>query len=242
MSVYAIVPLYIYPTTGAWNTLFTSITANPSLSFHVVVNPNSGPGDTQFPNTDYVAAVAQLNSYSNVQTLGYVHTSWAARSIADVEADVDIYAGWAGYSGADIHMDGIFFDEAVAEYNTTTAAYISEISVHARSKLGAGRQTVVLNPGEVVDTRFYQTGDLINVFENAFSAFSLSSLEADVPASVRANSTVMIYSFTGKAAKQTTTVDNLVDAGFGGVYVTTRPGYTAWSSLWAQFTSSLAAA
>ena len=242
MSAYAIVPLYIYPTTGAWNTLFTSITSNPSLSFHVVVNPNSGPGDTQFPNTDYVAAVAQLNSYSNVQTLGYVHTSWAARSIADVEADVDIYAGWAGYSGADIHMDGIFFDEAVAEYNTTTAAYISEISAHARSKLGAGWQTVVLNPGEVVDTRFYQTGDLINVFENAFSAFSLSSLEVDVPASVRANSTVMIYSFTGKAAKQTTTVDNLVDAGFGGVYVTTQPGYTAWSSLWAQFISSLAAA
>ncbi|KAF8910526.1 Spherulation-specific family 4 [Gymnopilus junonius] len=238
---YALVPLYIYPTTGAWNTLFTSISANPSLTFQVVVNPNSGPGDTQYPNSDYVAALVQLNSYPNVQTLGYVHTSWAARSIADVEAEVDIYAGWAGYTGADIHVDGIFFDEAVAEYNTSTLNYINSISAHARSQLGAGRQTVVLNPGEVVDTRWYATGDVINVFENSFAAFSLSTLEAAVPSSVRKNSTVAIYSFTGTAAQQTTTVDSLVAAGFAGVYVTTQNGYTVWSTLWAQFTSALAA-
>lgn len=59
---------------GAWANVYSNISANPTENFTIVVNPSSGPGSTQYPNSDYVAGIAQLNSYSNVQILGYVDT------------------------------------------------------------------------------------------------------------------------------------------------------------------------
>lgn len=71
-------PLYIYPTdcavsrdVCAWNPLFDALDAFPTLQFNVVVDPNSGPGDDTLPDSNYVAAVAALNAYPNVQTIGY---------------------------------------------------------------------------------------------------------------------------------------------------------------------------
>ena len=84
--------------------MLDAVAANPSLQFYTIVNPNSGPGAPPYPSMDYVAAIAKLHTHANVKALGYVHTSWAERALADVESDIDTYAGWTGYTGADIHV------------------------------------------------------------------------------------------------------------------------------------------
>ncbi|KAJ7884678.1 hypothetical protein B0H13DRAFT_1628611 [Mycena leptocephala] len=48
---------------AAWTPVFTAITANPTLPFLIVINPNSGPGsaNTQ-PDTNYQSCIASLKS------------------------------------------------------------------------------------------------------------------------------------------------------------------------------------
>jgi hypothetical protein len=240
--VLAIVPLYIYPTnSAAWAPLITSLSANTTVDVQVIINPNSGPGDTQYPDSNYIAAIAELNSYSNVQTVCYVPTSWANRAITDVETDVSTCAGWASYTEADIHMDGIFFDEAVYEYNDTTSSYMSSITSYAQNALGSGRDTIIFNPGTVVSTSWYGIADYIVAFENSYSAYSDAVLSS-IPSTVRGQSQFIIYGFTGDTTDQTTLVNDLVAGGIGTIFITTQTVYTAWSSLWAQFCAALAAA
>ena len=236
----AIVPLYIYPQSGAWDPLTTSLSADPTVNVQAIINPNNGPGDTQYPDSNYIAAIADLNSYANLEAICYVHTSWAGRAIVDVETDISTCAGWASYTAADIHVSGIFFDEAVAEYNDTTSAYMSNITSYARNALGSGRHTIIFNPGQAVSAFWYDIADYVVAFENSYTTYSDLVL-ADVPVNLRAQSQFIIYGFTGDNNAQTSLVDDLVDAGVGPVFITTETVYTAFSSLWAQFCATLAA-
>lgn len=77
-----LLPLYVYPSNGGWDPVYAAVAAYPSVQFQIVVNPDSGPGAGQYPNSDYVAGLAKLNSYSNVKTIGYVHTSYGKESTA----------------------------------------------------------------------------------------------------------------------------------------------------------------
>jgi hypothetical protein len=127
----------------------TRITTNPRLNFTVIVNPNSGPGTTAYPDSAYIAGVKQLNTYPNVQTVGYVHISYTARPIADVLKDVSIYSGWNTPSvknnvnrGA-LAVNGIFFDETPNNYNTSTWTYLNTINAAVKSATGIlGAKTV----------------------------------------------------------------------------------------------------
>jgi len=114
-----IVPLYIYPNPGAWDSLYAAIKANPSQMFNVIVNPNSGPGAEKYPDPNYIAGLQRLKSFPSVKTIGYVHMTYGSRNIKDVEKDIDTYVGWAAYSKTKpITVDGIFIDEAPSEYGT----------------------------------------------------------------------------------------------------------------------------
>jgi hypothetical protein len=143
-----VVPLYIYPLPGAWDVLTTSISANPGLNFQVIVNVDSGPGESQYPTSDYVAAIARLNSYANCHTTCYVQTGYTSRPIDDVKRDIKTCDGWKKYTSANIRMKGIFFDDVVYDYNSTTAAYMRSISEYARKLMGS--TTLTFNPGAVV--------------------------------------------------------------------------------------------
>ncbi|EJD35617.1 hypothetical protein AURDEDRAFT_47624, partial [Auricularia subglabra TFB-10046 SS5] len=122
-------PLYIYPKNCqvsrdicAWKPLYDSLDAYPTLQFTVIINPNSGPGGNRtFPDASYIAAISALNAYANVQTIGYVASHWAARPVAEYQADVNTYAHWASHTGGNIAMHGIFVDEAST--NTADIAY-----------------------------------------------------------------------------------------------------------------------
>jgi Spherulation-specific family 4 len=103
------------------------VAAHPNLNFTVIINPDSGPGNPSAPNNDFYGQIVKLNSYSNVKTIGYVHTSYATRDINAVLADVSTYAGWAANSSS-IAVNGIFFDEGPDQYTVATAEYVSTIN------------------------------------------------------------------------------------------------------------------
>ena len=44
-AISVLLPLYVYPESGAWDPVYSAVSSNPSVEFVVVVNPDSGPDD-----------------------------------------------------------------------------------------------------------------------------------------------------------------------------------------------------
>lgn len=236
VNPFILLPLYIYPASNAWNTLYDSINANPSVQFQVIVNPASGPGDTPFPDENYIANIAQLNSYPNVATLGYVHTLYGARDPASVQADVQSYQDWSTYGGSDIHMDGIFFDESPSD--SGMYSYVQGIISAAKSTMTNGN-TVILNPGVNVPTNYYDIADYILAFENGYPQWTRKG-PSSIPSGVRAQSIVMIHHYSNTVTRLATDVQNIIDAGIAGQFITTQADYDAWSTQWSSYVSYIA--
>lgn len=61
----------------------------------MIVNRDSGLDTLTaagYPNdTNYIADIAELNSYTNVQTLDYVHTSYVKISYFSLTHNISIY-------------------------------------------------------------------------------------------------------------------------------------------------------
>ncbi|KAH6667606.1 Spherulation-specific family 4, partial [Halenospora varia] len=233
-----IVPLYIYPSYTAWEPLYTSLAKNPTLKFQVVVNTfnNWSNGTDATPDVYYITAINTLHSYPNAVPLCYVHTEYTFRPIADVEADIMVCANWKKQItwGSDFHMSGVFFDETVYDYNSTTLEYMTNITTFARTNLGAGNDLVVFNPGRVVPSEWYNLADYVVAYENSVARYSNNTIGWIAPAN-RARSLFIMYGFLGSAAEQVALVNSIVQGGIGGLYVSTESVYTAWSSLWTEF-------
>lgn len=231
-------PLYIYPSIGAWSPLFNAITENPSTNFNVIVNPNSGPGSA-VPDSDYIKGVSQLNSYDNVNLFGYVHTTWGARNISDIEAEISLYELWANYSKADIHVDGIFLDEAPSD--TKFVEYMSNITKYTKATL-ASTAIVWSNPGVAVDASLYEAVDIVNAYENSWDHWARHGGKKSIPAALRAKSTIMIHSYDGTSKQVQAHTDALVDAGYQSGLLTTDSSYTSFSPLLSTYVESVATA
>jgi hypothetical protein len=120
------------------------VNATSGLNYTIIINPDSGPGNTTIPNDDFVPAIRRLNSFPNVRTVGYVHTEYGARDINDVLQDVATYSGWAT-NATGIQMHGIFFDEAPHEYSADVADYMTRCNDAVRGASGIqGNKTVSL--------------------------------------------------------------------------------------------------
>jgi hypothetical protein len=78
-----------------------SLLARPKLDFTVIINPSSGPGASQYPDEQYIAALNQLAKYP----------------------EVNMYSGWAS-KGKAFAMDGIFFDESPHEYSSAAVDFM----------------------------------------------------------------------------------------------------------------------
>ncbi|KAK9424485.1 hypothetical protein SUNI508_13586 [Seiridium unicorne] len=154
-------PLYEYPfgdaATADWDAVVAAVAAYPQLPFYVIMNDNSGPPYSPNPPDaikDYAPYLGSLNSYSNVKLVGYIATSYGAKSVGDVEAAVDQYAAWTTAEGwtagvsYDIHIDGIFFDEI--DTAPSQLAHNTEISQYAKTKFATEGGPIVLNPGTIV--------------------------------------------------------------------------------------------
>ena len=125
-------PLYKYPNWyNASSYIWDDIAAaQATVTVWAVVNPDSGPGGTTDPNSDYEEGMADLKA-GGVTMLGYVSTSYGARAIADVKTDIAKWAS-ADYS---TWVTGIFLDEV--DDGTGDYAYYAELSSYITG-LGLG--------------------------------------------------------------------------------------------------------
>ncbi|KAH6645410.1 Spherulation-specific family 4 [Truncatella angustata] len=190
-----LVPLYIYPTNSSWMPIYNAIELRPTLNFTVIVNPSSGPGENPLPSDDYYTAVQKLNSYANVKTVGYVRTGYATRNITEVIDDVLTYAGWSANSSS-LGMSGIFFDEAVHQYDADAVTYMETIDQVAKNATGLlGDRRVIHNPGTIPDSRYNNSYvDITVVFEDNYTAWQNKSAEVEALSEHRHLNSIMINS------------------------------------------------
>ncbi|EKM59215.1 uncharacterized protein PHACADRAFT_191536 [Phanerochaete carnosa HHB-10118-sp] len=213
-----LVPLYIFPGQSpqctAWASLLNVISANPSVPFIIIINPNSGPGavGSQPDSSSYQGCVPQLKSQPNVRTIGYVFTEYGSRSQSDVDADVSTYAGW----DSAYRLDGIFFDqvETTSDLLSTYTAFVNT----ARQSFDDSNGFVILNPGtNVQDDGFFSIADQIVTAEDFYSDFSPSqlSLGSSTPTAKQA---VILHD--APSSPPISLIDQLVTDGIGSLYIT----------------------
>ena len=129
------VPSYVYPCSGtpgcAWDVFKNGSTL-------VVINPNSGPGNSS--NLDYVNLVNTLKTGASTVkiVLGYVSTSYGNRNSTVVLADINTYYSF-------YNIDGIFLDEGATTCDNATLSKYQSYDSLVKSKGGLGY--TVLNWG-----------------------------------------------------------------------------------------------
>ncbi len=178
-----IIPLYSYPG-SAWGTIITQKAAHPSVPITVIVNPDSGPGASKDPN--YATWISKLDA-AGVTVIGYVHTSYGARSAATVESEISTYKSW-------YQVTGIFLDEManVPGYES----YYSSLTSYAHS---LGFSLVVANPGAAVPSSYVGTADVIVIYESA-GVPSASTLAARTMGLAKSGFATMSYAVSSLTA------------------------------------------
>jgi hypothetical protein len=211
------IPLYTYPTDGTWAAVIRAKVAYPNVPFVAVINPGSGPGASSDPN--YATGIKNLQA-AGVQVLGYVYTSYGARSTASAEADISSYNNW-------YHVNGVFLDQMnnVPGYE----AYYSTLSGYASS---IGMSTTFGNPGTSVPTSYIGTVSTMCVSENhALPPLSFISYPGYSPSNfyVMAYGVALDASYISQAAKSAS-----------WFYLTDAPGPNPYNVLPSYFLSEVA--
>lgn len=166
------VPSYWYPSTSPGYPWARAVVSSPPLDL-VIINPDSGPGARA--DAEYVAQVARAHESLTLSVIGYVHTSYGKRPVADVHADVAAFYAWYG-------VDGIFVDEVSSD--AADAPYFAELSAFIRGqrapdaargagkvRAGASTALVVFNPGTDIDEAFEQSFDIVMSFEGPLTDY-----------------------------------------------------------------------
>ncbi|KAF3180003.1 hypothetical protein TWF225_001942 [Orbilia oligospora] len=134
-------PLYMYPSSCstsatapscAWYPFFQSITSNPSVTFNIIVNPNSGPGDLYgCPNDDWKSVLSYANGLNNTNLIGYVDSNPTIIPASVYKPQIQTYKNWANFTGKDIHIGGIFVDDMA--YNASSKSYYISFANNIKS-------------------------------------------------------------------------------------------------------------
>lgn len=236
-SFFVLMPLYLWPTKTNWDPLFASIAANPTVPFQIIINPNSGPGSTTYPDPAFIPNLAKLNAYNNTNLLGYVRTGYASRNLTTVESEVSRYAGWAKYGASDIHIDGIFFDEATDD--TKYLSYMASL-YHDVKNTYPNNATVITNPGTPISSSFYAYADFVNPVENTLKFWkSTSGGVKSIAAAERPKSTIMLNDYTSSSAQMLADIEAIQQAGYAGLYISNDENYQAIPSTWATFCANV---
>ena len=153
MPTGTLVPLYTRPTDPSWSQLIAAKQAHPKVPVVAVVNPSNGPGASI--SKEYAEGITRLAA-AGIRVVGYVSTAYAARSEADVKADIDT---WKAFYP---EVSGIFFDEQANKVGHE--AYYRTLSEYARSR---GLTFTVGNPGHDTLPSYIGTVDLILIYESS---------------------------------------------------------------------------
>jgi len=152
-----IVPMYGWD--AGWSELIHAKKENPGTKIIAIINPASGVGGGR--DSHWVNVVNELQD-AGIRVVGYIATSYAGRSISDIQNDIDHYYEWYG-------VNGIFLDEV----STGNVDYYKTLRHYAEKPHGI--QDVVLNPGAPVPSSYADAGDIIIVHENAWLPSGITS-------------------------------------------------------------------
>lgn len=208
-----LIPAYIYPTLAGWTQY---VQGAPSTQI-MVANVNSGP-DTAV-NSDYATGIALARS-SHIQVVGYVHTSYGARALADVEADIDKW--YSFYT-----IDGIFIDEVQGD--VAHLSYYRSLFNYTKAK-NPQRSTVVINPGVVPIEDYAYVSDSIVLFENTYTGFQTNWVTVTSTTwlkNYKPNHFCAIVHGIPDATSETEVVTAIKASGIGYMFITDQSGYTS---------------
>jgi len=198
-----LVPLYTYPG-ASWDAVAAGASKVETVA---IINPNSGPGGA--PDATYKTYMTKLAN-AGVSIVGYVHTSYGARSIKDVKAEIDIYASEFPL------VEGIFLDEA--DNTDSNLAYYQELYSYIMSIPGYKHD--IINPGTTTTAGYNNAATMIVAFEQASSQVGSSSTQPGASCANKEKYAAIAYGATSPTAMQTV-VTNIVKKGFYGyIYVT----------------------
>jgi hypothetical protein len=130
-----LVPAYFYPTaSNDWDRLAA---AAKQVSLTAILNPDSGPGKIADPN--YIKATNNLRAAGG-NVVAYVSTSYGARGLAAVQADIARYVQF-------YKIDGFFIDEMAnnlphVNYYGTIYSYIKTLNPRYRVFGNPGTRTL----------------------------------------------------------------------------------------------------
>lgn len=147
----SIIPIYVYPEPNnpEYKKLLDIFV---SKIVYVIMNPSNGPGNTA--DTNFKSVMENLKQ-KNYKLIGYIYTKYGIRSITDVINDIDTW--YSLYPT----IDGIFVDEVSS--GSESIYYYTTLYNYVKSKDQS--DTVVLNPGVVPDTKYFEISDIIVVAE-----------------------------------------------------------------------------
>lgn len=175
--------------------------------------------------------MAKLNSYDNVQVIGYIPTGYAERDVSAVKTDISTYSNWSSYKAENITVSGIFFDEAPNANDQTKISYMQEISESAKS---SNLPTVVFNPGTKLEdgsaAEYFKAADLIVEFENSYSAWTSTVPANDISGGYYSKAAIILYS-APLTADYETVVQEAQGMGLGAAYLTNGDDYKTVDSL-----------
>jgi hypothetical protein len=149
----ALVPLYTVPSDSSWAALAAAKTAHPRVPAYAIIDPANGPG--AIADAGYSAGIGKLQ-LAGVTVIGYVPTSYGARSVAAIQADIDRWKSF--YPG----IQGIFFDEMSIRLGDELI--YKTVSQYAKSK---GMTFTVGNPGVDTKPTFVGMTDVVVIYEGA---------------------------------------------------------------------------
>ena len=218
-SINILVPLYVYPDTNAsgWSALLSTIAAFPSVHWEIIVNPESGPGPDPYPDSNYIDALTKLNGHPNVSTVGYVEVHDTQEPLTSVQTQINQYADWASYAGANITVNGIFFDDTSNAATQANYDYMATVSGYVKAAFPSPDARVVCNPGTLAPEQLFQSCDTIVESEVAFANFDEETVVAGTPAAHTEASAIMVNT-TPEGADIAGLIGTMEGKGIGGVY------------------------
>lgn len=149
-----LVPAYFNPEqTNSWRRLIEAAERVPVLA---IANVFNGPGNRA--REDYRNVLTQLRTAGG-RAVGYVHSTYTRRPVAEVLADVD---RWAEF----YPLDGIFVDEMANDGAEAGLKYYEAIHQHVRQR--RANWIVIGNPGTQTREPYLTrpTADILVTFEN----------------------------------------------------------------------------
>ena len=218
-----VVPAYFYPGI-LWSRMNWAAGRVPLVA---IMNPNSGPDTTQ--NPDYVAAVNSLRA-SGGKVIGYVSTSYTARSTNAVRTDIDRYFSFYA-------VDGIFLDEFTNDADTNHLNYYAALYQYIQTK--GTNLLVVGNPGINTEEAYLTRpcADVLVTFE-VDTGYAAHAVDAWATNHLARQFCHLPYAVAG-ASTMTNDVNLAVARNVGWLYVTGDSGANPWDTLPAYWTNEV---